>query len=405
MNCTEKSKSHRFLRMAALFALAAIMALSLASCKARRLHPTSEAKETVGTVTVNRADGSAVTYEVPYEEFYFLAKNYYPSVAAEYKEGTEEFDNALMKLISENITANYATLALCDEVGLVYDEKELRKEVKDYVEGVIDEYFGGKRSTYLDSIEEEGMTDHYLRFVSGVELLYAKLPDIYTQKDLVPNTEAEIREYINENYICTKHILIFDDSIDTPAENVAKAEKARELLLGGTSINQLIGGSPINVNEDLLIPYDGYYFGKGTMDEVYEKAAFALEVGGVSEVVKTKAENNRGEYLDCYYVIQRMPLDKTYINKHLAQLGDDVAESIIANKYEALKATLTFVPNDYAKSLDVSELDAPSRGVDVAVIVIVASSVAGAAAIAAVTVILIRVRNKKIAAARAIRGK
>ena len=45
---------------------------------------------------------------------------------------------------------------------------------------------------------------------------------------------------------------------------------------------------------------DGYYFNSGVMVEEYEEASFALEEGGVSEIVETTYG---------YHIIKRLPLD------------------------------------------------------------------------------------------------
>ena len=398
------SLSHKkILRTVALITATLMLLVGLVSCKARRLLPSDEALASVGIITVGNPDGSKTEYTVPYEEFYFLAKSYAPSVAERYEVGSEQYNEALMQVVSENITANYAILALCADMELFYNEEELRDAVKDEIESIIDEAFGGSRKNYLDSIKEEGMTDHYMRFVLGVDLLYSKLPMLYTQKGLVPNTESKIKEYIEENYICTKHILIFNDEYDDAEQNLANAEAVRQLLLDGKSINEIIGGKHMNVNEDLLIPYDGYYFSKGTMEKEYENAAFSLDIGGVSEVVTSTAKNNSGDYVECYYVIQRMPLDAKDIDKHFADLGDSIAASIIANKLDELDGALTFVPNDYARSLDMSALSAPKAETDIGAITVAAVCGGVAIIIAAVVIILSQRHKKKLANARALK--
>ena len=398
--------SKHFIRIFSLVLILILPVSLLASCNARRLSPSKEALACVGTVTVKSADGAVTTFDIPYEEFYFLAKTYAPSIES----GDQD---ELMKVISENITANYAILTLCADMGLTYDEKELRPEVKTAVEKVIDESFGGSRKKYLDGLYDMGMTDHYFRFVTGVDLLYSKLPTLYLQNGLLPDSETEIRKYIdnndddpsNDNFVCTKHILIFNDANDDKAENLANAEEARKLLLDGKSINDLIGGKPINVNEDLLIPFDGYYFARGSMDEKYEKAAFELEVGGVSEIIESVAQSNSGEYVDCYYIIQRMPLDDEYVDKHLVDFSDGIAASMIAERLETLKSTLSFVPNDYAKSLDLSDLQAPPSETDTTAITVISVTVLIAIAVV-VTVLLLKARHKKKhARARELRAK
>ena len=393
----------KFLRTTALVCALLLSLLCFSSCKARRLSPTEGASRSVGSISVLRMNGTSTVYEVPYEEFYFLAKTYEDSVDAE--KGSDEYDRALMTLISDNITANYAILALCEDMGLVYDEKELRDEVSEEVEAFIDESFGGSRKEYLSALADIGLTDNCHRFMLGVDCLYNQLPLIYSQKGLVPTHEGDIIKYIKANYICTKHIVIFNDEGEDPEENLANAERARQLLLEGRSINDLIGGKPINVNEDLLIPFDGYYFSKGTMDKEYENAAFGLEVGGVSEIVRSRAQNNYGKYVDCYYVIQRMELDDEYIDKHLNDLSDDIAASVIAGKLDTLRDALEFVPNEYCLSLELSALEPCDAGIDITAITVACVFGILTLITAIFVIVFVYVRNKKIAEARALKEK
>ena len=393
--------NRNILRVTAIVCALLLSLLCFSSCKARRLSPTEEAARSVGSITVSRADGNSTVFEVPYEEFYFLAKTYEDSIDAE--KGSEEYNKALFDRICENITSYYAILALCEEMGLVYDEKELRGEVTEKVEAFIDENFDGSRKEYLSALAEVSLTDHYYRFTLGVDHLYDQLPLIYSQKGLVPTYEGDIIKHIKANYICTKHIVIFNDEGDDAQENLANAERARQLLLDGRSINELIGGKPINVNEDLLIPFDGYYFERGAMDKAYETAAFGLEVGGVSEVVKSRAQNNYGKYVDCYYVIQRMELDDEYIDRHFNDLADNIAGSIIAGKLDVLRDALEFVPNEYCLSLDVSALEPCDAGVDITAITVACVFGLLALITAVFVIVYVCVRNKKIAEARALK--
>lgn len=403
---TKNTTGRYFLRGVALLCALVLVLLSFSSCKARRLSPTAAASRSVGQITVTLSDGSTTVYEIPYEEFYFLAKTFETSVDAE--KGSAEYNEALMEIISENITANYAILALCAEMGVAYDEGELRGDVKDEIESFIDDKFGGSRKEYLLALDEISLTDNYHRFMLGVDMLYSKLPLIYAQNQMIPTGEKEIIEFIKENFICTKHVAIIDDKGDDPAKNLATAEYVRQLLTETIeetgerkwSINELIGGKPINANEDLLISYDGYYFTKGMMDAAYEEAAFGLEIGEVSQVVKSRAESNAGIYTDVYYVIERMPLDEEYIDENFHELADSVSEAVIVTKLDALREALVFVPNEYCLSLDLSELEPISRGIDMTVVYTLVILAVMAIATGVFAIIFVKARNKKIEATR-----
>ena len=403
---TKNTTGRYFLRGVALLCALVLVLLSFSSCKARRLSPTADASRSVGQITVTLSDGNTTVYDIPYEEFYFLAKTFESSVKAE--KGTAEYNEALMELISTNITANYAILALCEEMDVEYDEGELRSDVKDEVESFIDDKLGGSRKEYLLALDEIFLTDNYYRFMLGVDLLYNKLPLIYAQNQMIPTGEKEIIEFIKENFICTKHVAIINDEGDDAAKNLETAEYVRQLLTETVadtgerkwSINELIGGKPINANEDLLISYNGYYFTRGMMDEPYETAAFGLEIGEVSQVVKSRTESNMGIYTDVYYVIERMPLDDEYIDKNFNELADSISDAVIVTKLDTLRKALEFLPNEYCLSLDLSDLEPLSRGVDMTVIYALVIIAVMAIATGVFAIIFVKARNKKIEATR-----
>ena len=128
-------------------------------------------------------------------------------------------------------------------------------------------------------------------------------------------------------------------------------------------------------------------------------------IGGVSEIVRSRAQNNYGKYVDCYYVIQRMELDDEYIDKHLNDLSDDIAASIIAGKLDTLRDALEFVPNEYCLSLDLSALEPCDAGIDITAITVACVFGILTLITAIFVIVFVYVRNKKIAEARALKEK
>jgi hypothetical protein len=104
---------------------------------------------------------------------------------------------------------------------------------------------------------------------------------------------------------------------------------------------------------------DGWHVVRGSADPVYEDAAFALSVGGVSPVIRSKGENNAGAYVDCYYVIQRFEMDDAYINAHFDEMQEDYYGTVIAADLEKVTATLSFTPNEFYNTLDLASLQKP----------------------------------------------
>lgn len=362
--------------------LALVMGLtSLVAC-GKKESPTYSATAVVGTVD---------SKNVYYDELYYLVKNYLPSVRESASDDTAA-RKELERLIGENIVANYAILGVCENVGLTYDERELKDEVDESLELMRQSSFGGDEKVYKNSLAEAGLTERYLRYTLGIDLLYEELLTVYPQKGLVASDETSIRAYIEKNFIHVYHVAVFNDEGDSTEENFAAITTARNKLIAGeASMRDLIGSK---VNEDVLdISGNGYYITRGTMDEAYEAAAFALEIGGVSEVVEAIGENNYGVVVPCYYVIQRHELDQDYIDSHLYELQDEYYSSVIYTDMNEIKESLSFVPNDLYGELDLLNLPTPDEsenGWGVALWI-----VGGLAAVCVIVILTVQIIRKK----------
>ncbi len=350
------------------------ISMPLVGCKSRELTPNKQALLSVGHVG---------NYDVPYEEFFYLASLYNKDTRSE-----EE----IRTLISENIVTNYAILTLCDRLGVSIDKKELDNAVQAELDGIIDEEFGGKRKNYIDSLKKLGMTDHYVRFTLRTDLLYSQAQTALSETGELYTEEAKIIEYIKQNFIRTWHVMIADNKGDNASENIVEAQSVlSDLRANKTDIYQLTKNG---TNEDILMPFDGYAFARGTKDKAYEDAAFALQVGEYSDVITFKSELANGEYVDCHYIIERLPIDEQYIDEHYASLYDAYRSAFIALKLEEVKEELEFVPNDYAISLDIKNLPGIDVGTDVGLIIIIAVCVS-VALVVAVAIIVIANHSKK----------
>ena len=340
----------------------AVIASLLASCGARPLAQTDLGKKEVGKVG---------DYSIPYDEFYFMASSYLPYAKEKYKDDTEAIKQYIWDNINENIITNYAILTLCESEGLKYNESELMSEVNEHIDSLINSSFEGNKDEYFKSQLSAGITDHYYRFSTGVDILYNKLATQYQTNGTIPNTDEKIKETIKKDFIHTWHIAVYVSQGDDRAVEYAKIEEALRLLESGNSMFDLIG-SKYNENtipENLNDVY-GYYFPKGVMEVGYENTAFALEkVGDRSGIVVSKSTDPNGEYCECFYIIERLPTDDKEIENNFEALSDMLKDAIIVQKLEQVKDTLSFVPNEYALSLDVTALEAPQNGADTQLII------------------------------------
>ena len=325
--------------------------------------------------------------DVYYDELYFLVSNYKSSVTEKYNNDPELMQAELDRLVKENIVTNYAMLALCEKYGLDYSD--IKDDIDDELDLFILENFNGERSEYRDSCKAFGMSERYHKFIIGIELLYEKLPAIYVNNKLVKTEEKDIVDYIKENFIRVNHLVIFNDDGDSVSANEEKINKAKSLLDKGEKMNSLIGAG---YSEDFGDPdASGYYITKGTMVEDYENAAFELEIGEYSDVIKTYSENNFNEYVSCYYIIQRLEMNDAYINEYYIDLKNDYYSSVIYNDMTALSKTLKFEPNEKYAELDLTDLEEADSITSIIVVAAIAVAVAGVV----VTVVILKQKYKK----------
>lgn len=337
--------------------------------------------------------GTVGDYEVLYEEYYFLAQNFLKTVKEDFDGTDDELRERVKELVYTDIITNHAILALCDQEGVEYDERDMKDAVQQAIDDMIASDFKD-RDAYLESIESSHATDHYIRFVSKVDLIYELLPLQLASNGKLHATDEIVFDYVKENFVRTWHIMIANDSGDDKDENLAKANRALERLRSGeVSMYKLIGSAD---NEDVFMPVDGYCFAKGAMSEEYEAAAFGLEVGEYSDVVYAKGENGLGEYLDCYYVMQRLAIDDNYIKENYDDIYTAYSNAIIYEELSKVKENLEFAPNDFCNSLDILSLDKPEAGFDPLPLIIVGICAVVIGGTVTLAVILIKKKKKAL---------
>ncbi len=389
MNKKHRSINRSVKRYISLLLATLMLSVSLVSCKGRPLAQGKLAKTEVGTVG---------GYTVLYEELYFLAHNYAKGLKDSYTDDAA-LDAAIWDAVNENITENYAILELCKQEGIIYDEKALRDDVSSAIEIDIEAEYDGSRSDYFESQLSVGLTDHYVRFITGINIIYGQLATEYKKNGTIPSSADVLVPYIQENFANTWHIAVFINDESEREEKLAKIEEARKQLESGTSMYKLIGSQyNEDVTSDYLSDAYGYYFPRGIMDEKYEDTAFNLKVGDHA-IVESKAENGNGETVPCLYLIERLSTtdeaSKLEIEKNLQTLSSSLSDAIINDKKEAVRNELSFIPNDYAKSLDISELEPVRNGADYQMIIFTSLSIVFCALVITAIILINRARTKQ----------
>lgn len=333
------------LRGLALLLVLVFMTLAFTGCATRKLPSHKEDLAVVGTVG---------EYEVLYEELRFLVLSYREQLENKYGKGIWESEKAreqylpeLKEAVYEDIKANYAVLTLAAKNGITVDG--YAKEVQEYMDLAIQNDFNRSRSDYKEFLKATGLTDHYVRFTAAVDLVYEDLYFKYMEENTIPNADPQIKQYILQNFVRVASICIINKSDDEVEDNRKRAEQYREEVADGADILDYVKYT-LDLSPE-------HCFGRGEMEDAYEKNSFALEnVGDVSEVFLGEAEYE-GVTRSAWYFVQKMDLTAKYVEDHYQTLFDRYTAAAMNEFIDAEKEALVFVPNEYGKSLDLLAIE------------------------------------------------
>lgn len=331
----------------ALFALALVMILSLISCGNDKdiLESTKTEKTVLMTV-----DG----FEVPLELYRYVALN----TKADYEAangGSKEIwlgESGAMLVEEANAAINdiivtmYTTRSLAAKYGISPEDEYIRDTVDILMDNVYESY-GYDYIAYKNDLDAVNMTDAVYRFITENDLLAEELYAKLVAEGEILSEEDDLRAVVNGNeFIRVKQILLSGENGNTDEENLALANKLLDKISSGESFEDLVQ----KYGKDLYMfnNNDGYYICRGNRYEEFEDAAFSLEIGEVSEVVKTPAG---------YSIIKRYEKESGYLNENFDDLCDEYSEGKYNTILEAHKGNLTAEPTNEMKNYSIFNLD------------------------------------------------
>lgn len=355
-------QKNRFVRAFACLMALLMLVLTLAGCS-DKIEPVESTEQEM------RVIGKCDEYDIYYEELRFVANTYKAQLEQKYGKGiwddartAEQYRGELEELVLENLKANYAILTGCKNLMVTTTGKDIDEYVQEQVENLVNQSeaqggFGGDFDAYLSWLKENGLTDHYLRFVYRADYLESAMYYALVDGGIFEYSERNFSDYLDYvlegvDYARTIHVYIpiedaskkqsYYDTAKAIADELAACEDDDERY---SLMCSHIGSA---VNKDLTITQSGYYFTYNEMGEAYEAATFALDAYETSDVV----EHGGG-----YYVIMRMPIEEWYVMLYGEKLLQYYQSAKMGEYQDGIKENMTVELNEYGKSLNFLNLD------------------------------------------------
>ena len=316
--------------LSALLAVLLLCCTVLAGCaKYKSIFPKNDDLTVVGHVGDR---------EVYLEELRFVAYTHRQLLIERYGEGIfdgedkEYYLSLLAERVCANVTADYAVLSLCDEVGIGMGESAILDAVDKRMSETVEEI--GGMSEYKKFLKENRLTDHMLRRSVEISLMQNELMYVYIDDlSLISSSDEEIYEIIKNDFITVRHVFIPHSEKNASG----RITQAKALLDGGNDFSAVLD----EFGQDGDMTSEGIFILHGYMTEDYESTAFKLRVGERSDVV----EDEHG-----YYVIERLKMDTAKILLQMDRLKELYQTYTFYAMLDERQATLTFVPNDAGRA-------------------------------------------------------
>ncbi len=284
-------------------------------------------------------------HDVPYHVYRYIVMNSRGDIEKTYGADvwtSDKADEAKAELeanIKTSLANLYTVCVLAEDFSLSWDSTGIVSEAKVQMNSVIGEY--PSKSDFKKELESMNMIEDTFEFLLCNDILNLEVYDkiIYSDKNNTDNTYlGEL--FRGEDFIRVKQILVGGENGLSDEANLKKAKELKKKLDDGADFDQLCQ----EYNNDLYMfnNEDGYYIMRGTRSFEFEEAAFALEIGEISDIVLTEAG---------YSIIKRYEKEESYIIDNFYDLADEYYESIYTalyeEKYEAVYDSITALPEDY----------------------------------------------------------
>ena len=359
-----------------------------AGCGAGTVRASSNASEVVAT---------AGEIEILYDEYYYLAMTRIRQLKAEHGEDAlsdPAVREELESFLSTNLlTESHALLALGLSYGIDVEKGSIADSVQAHMEGILEETFEDDRDAYIESLRKDYLTDRYVRTFVAVEnyLAIEIIKEMLQRGELDSSDEAVMARLQGDDFIRIRQVLIENEYSGGAEKAKQKAEALRATVAAAATDAARYDAmvEAMAQSRDFTDVGDGVYFARGEMESVFEDAAFALPLYGVSEVIEVDGG---------YTFVMRLPKVQSYLEKNLESLKTKSYFLELNEKLDVWMEAHTLELTAFGKSLDPTALEViePDGGEGIFTVIWVGAVVVGVlGAVWVARVLLLRRSLKK----------
>ena len=247
--------------------------------------------------------------EVPYGlyRYYFAAVRYkYDADDLSYWDD-HDYTEKIRDEVLRYIRRNYAMTECAKQYNVTLSETEKRQAEQTIIS---DRLQYENDSDYYRALDSNYLTEDTYKYIEESSKLEDKLLQYLTSEESGPKISAEpslIQRYLDNYVIRCDHILILNDEGDDANENETLIKELYEKLKAGADFEELkekySEDNQTNGNDI------GYYIAEGDISQILSDAAFALEVGQISDVIYAPYG---------YHIVKRLEKDGQYIEDNLS---------------------------------------------------------------------------------------
>lgn len=289
---------------------------------------------------------SVGAYEVDFGTYRCMYLNYRDELIGEYTVGgvtdTAALDSDIRARILNDVRYFYAIISLASDYGYSLTSADVIATADTYI-AEMKSYCETSGMDFDATLEEGYMTEEIFTFLQRVMALEDVLNVALVSDggEIEDNNEKLLEMFKGDAMIRTQSVFIENDDGEDVEENRRLAEEVIEKYKGGTAFSELIS----KYSEDY---YGDFYFTRGEKIDAYGNAAFALDVGEISDVVA--AENG-------FYVILRVEKDAQYIEDNFETLKSQYQYVQYNEKIESRMNSLGVSETELVRSLSYGEIE------------------------------------------------